>query len=125
MAAPLTPPLTPTPTPMRNKWLAQQESLARLKALKMANGTWATLSDDPLPPGSAAITIPFSKASAAPPAPSKSATAVPPSPTPPSPTPPSPTPPDRHSPEYWPWVLQKNAWEAAEETRQFPNGYKD
>ena len=52
------------PPHTKNKWLAQQADVARLKAKKMANGTWATLSDDPLPPGSVVLTIPFASGSA-------------------------------------------------------------
>ena len=54
-------PLLVQPKEIKNKWLAQQESIAKLREEMVARGMRISTLPPPLQPGSAVITIPFPK----------------------------------------------------------------
>ena len=54
-------PLPVQPKEIKNKWLAQQESIAKLREEMIARGMRISKLPHPLQPGSAVITIPFPK----------------------------------------------------------------
>ena len=56
-------PLPVQPKEIKNKWLAQQDELAKFNQGMIARGMQISKLPHPLQPGSAVITIPFSKGS--------------------------------------------------------------
>ena len=56
-------PLPVQPKELKNKWLAQQESIAKLREEMVAGGMQISKLPHPLRQGSAVITIPFAKGS--------------------------------------------------------------
>ena len=56
-------PLLVQPKEIKNKWLAQQDELAKFNQAMIARGMRISTRPPPLQPGSAVITIPFPKGS--------------------------------------------------------------
>ena len=54
-------PLPVQPKEIKNKWLAQQDELAKFNQAMIARGMRISTLPHPLQPGSAVITIPFPK----------------------------------------------------------------